>query len=616
MTQHLNYRLAIAGFAVMTFVITAGAAPHKNKTEGSGGIIIDDLDKARDIAQELGKNATAAKAAAALHDFAQGKDVFYKAALIGACNGNPSALANETLNLGDSKLAAAILAANAMASYRFEERYSRTIYKNLLEARIKQGQVSPEGGESSQGAGKNARHGLKKQGGKKAALAVALLANLLQDNDPEAVRMAVLAAACIGDKTFKDRILAITNVSPAMKGAQLFYRARLDDPIPDAEFAAQFKEALKDKASYREASAALSDFTLDIPGGALACEAAGLRRQSSALPLLEEALSNPDIRVQMEAIRACGAIGDAGGVPALIQKLPNCSWPVLVKLCQSLGAIPDARAIPPLIERLRKEKGRFRLDLIHALSSIAGSQNGRTAEEWSDWWGKNKASFHVDIVASQTFREKTRVQDVEAPTLGYFYSLPIYSDRLCFVVDSSNSMKNERIASLKENLMQTIQRMDNSVAYNIVNFGGIIEIMKRDALAREKNPGMKRTEDIGLSGGTRSYDAMEIAIRLDETDTLYFLSDGKPVKAEITEWNEMRRALILINHFRPIAIYAVEFNLEGNTRQMVEMTDENFGRYEAVALAGDEGTDDPGVSKGGAKKKKEAGNQGQKKKKK
>lgn len=557
------------------------AAPKGGGQTGSGGVVVDDLDSARELGMALPRKDDSS--VRMLIDFAHARNQFAKAALIGSAHGKVGELASLVAKAGDRKLAAAILAADAMAGSHFADLQAATLYKNVEEARARTGIDPSEEKEKGKKGGKAAKAGRKVPGRRSSD--AGLIGELLQDSDPETVRLALMAAAYGGDESLKARIAGMPVTGPAAAGAVLLYRVRTGEKLADEEASALFTQAMKSSVT-SASDGGLSDFSLDLPGGIMACQAAALQKSQSLLPLLHAALASPDVRIQAEAARAIGAAGSPSSVPVLSQKLGDCSWPVLVEVTRALGAIPDARSITPLITRLRTEKGRFRLDVVYALSSIAGEQKGRTVADWESWWRKTGQAFVPDPGVTQAFRQKNRVQDMVVPSLGMFYSLPIYSDRLCFVVDSSQSMRGERIASLKANLTKAVETIADGVAYNIVNFGGVIEVMRRDSLVRDKRSGFRRIEEMGLSSGTRSYDAMEVGCRMEGVDTLYFLSDGKPTPSQVSEWGEIRRAIALCDRQRPLAIHVVEFNPEGNTEPMVEMADENGGLYEAVVLTG------------------------------
>lgn len=569
--------LVVAGWGVTI----AQAAPKTENKSGTGGVVIDDLDQARELGMALPKKDDST--ARMLIDFSHTRNQFAKATLIACSHGRVGELVTLVAKMGDRRLAAGVLAADAMANSFFGEIEATTLYKNIEEARARSGQ-DPADDTAKGKKGKKSGKGFKHESGRKSANAE-LLATLLRDTDADTVRLALMAAAYSGDESVKAAVSAVPVTTATTAGGVLLYKARAGDHLADDQSAALFTQAMKAPAS-GAAGGGMSEFSLEIPGGVMACQAAGLCKGTNLLPLLHAALASPDPRIQAEAARALAAIGSPASVPVLLQKLADCPWPVLVEVTRALGAIPDGRSITPLIMRLKGEHGRFRLDLIYALSSIVGEQKGRTAEDWESWWRKMGQTFTPDPAVTQAFRQKNRVQDMSVPLLGTFYSLPIYSERICFVVDSSQSMRGDRIKSLRANLTKAIETAADNVSFNIVNFGGVIEVFRRGSLVKDKRGAYRRIEEMDHTTGTRSYDAMEVGCRMEDVDTIYFLSDGKPTPSEVSEWSEIRRAVALCDRQRPVAFYVVEFNPEGFTEPMVNMADENYGLYEAVTITG------------------------------
>ena len=170
--------------------------------------------------------------------------------------------------------------------------------------------------------------------------------------------------------------------------------------------------------------------------------------------------------------------------------------------------MPSKKMMPALIQRLSREKGRMRLDLVHALSSIAGEQKAQDAKSWQAWFTKNNASFTVDQSATEAYRSKKRVQDVDIASFGFFYGLGVFSNRMCYVIDSSASMRGGRIESLKGNLTDSINNLAKHVMFNLIDFGGDIEILYEGALTSDRKSALKRTEAIDLSLATRSFCSM------------------------------------------------------------------------------------------------------------
>src|SRR5690606_34512025 len=112
-------------------------------------------------------------------------------------------------------------------------------------------------------------------------------------------------------------------------------------------------------------------------------------------------------------------------------------------------------------------------------------------EKWIDWWKASMNSFEVNQEASKKFREETPVQTMSVRSYGRFYGLSIFSHRLAYVVDTSQSMKGDRITSLRDNFTQSLNSLKAQkpipgqphwqkpeIRYNIVDFGGDVVAME------------------------------------------------------------------------------------------------------------------------------------------
>ncbi len=419
-------------------------------------------------------------------------------------------------------------------------------------------------GKAAGAAGKGARaaHEARPDNGP-----VVVPAALLQGAAPATVSMAIRAAAYAKDGSVSDAVAGCTTNEPHVAGARLLYAARMGLPLPDDALAAAFAPPPRAPAALPPPGARgprgpadnVPD-ALDVPGLCPAIEALGLAGDPQHLPRILQAATHEDPRVRLEAARALRRFESDEAQAFMGRWLQACDGPVAVELADAIGARPDKRMVPALIERLRKEQGRLRMDLVHALSSIAGEQKAQTAEAWAGWWTTNGPSFEVDAAASAAYRARIPVQRVDLVALGFFYSLPIQSDRICYVVDSSMSMKGDRIASLRRNLAESIDGLAKHVRYDIVDFGGEVVVLEADGLLEDRRKGVKRAEDMPLSLGTRAYDAMERAARIPAVDTLLFLSDGAPVRGQFNAWADILRVLSVMHRYAPIAIHSVNFD--------------------------------------------------------
>lgn len=409
---------------------------------------------------------------------------------------------------------------------------------------------------------------------------------LLGDANPEVVELAVLSAAYLRMAGVKDKVGALTAAAPGIQAARLLYQARLQRQVDPESVVRIFSRSPAATPEFTGLSSALTSYEVRVPSWCLACEALGELGQDKYLPHLHAALDHADVRVRIDAARAIERIGSQQSVPVLVRHLKQGPWPVKLAVVQALGTMPAVEAIPPLIDQLAREKGRLRLDIIYTLSSIARGQFGQTAEHWNRWWNANKDTFRVDPERTKEYRKQVRIQDLDMSdeTLGSFYEIPILSDRVIFVPDTSNSMHGDKIASLKKELSQQLKNLKPHVQFNVVNFGGIVEVMHSGKLmgASQLKAALDKVADLRLSSGTRTYDAMETAFTFSEVDTIFVLTDGKPVGGQFASWDRIISAVAMINRYRPVMIHTLEFVVPGEkktrTAEMKELARRNSGR--------------------------------------
>ena len=243
--------------------------------------------------------------------------------------------------------------------------------------------------------------------------------------------------------------------------------------------------------------------------------------------------------------------------------------------------IPHESSFPALIERLGEEQGRMRLDLMYALNTLYGDHSYKqTAEAWETWIESDEGqAFVVDPERSRAYRESKGLFDNQVTQLGDFYGVGVYSDRLVFVLDSSKSMQGEKMDDLRQNVVMTLESFPAHVQYNMVDFGGWITVLYPGGLISDKRMGIEWAEEMPMSWGTRSFDAIERGAQFSGMDTIFFLSDGAPVASQNNRWERMHGLTLLMNRFRPLAVFTVCFKAGGgNAMSMATLAEQNFGQ--------------------------------------
>ncbi|MBN8526398.1 MAG: HEAT repeat domain-containing protein [Planctomycetes bacterium] len=411
----------------------------------------------------------------------------------------------------------------------------------------------------------------------------ALVAALLPTKDRGVAERALIAAAYAGGADLIPAADAASAKGEVADACRLLLRARHQQALEPALVASI--AAARPRPQIGEALPVLSLGELDVPAQCILLDAIIAAGDAAQVPVVERLLAHPDLRIRVDACRAARRLAAPALVGPLSAMLTDGQWPVLVEACAALGEIGSPDAVEPLIAALKKRSGRLREDLVHALASIAGAQEGRqSAEAWSAWWTGCKASFVPDPAATRAFRAAVRVQDVDLQGYAAFYDMPIRSDRFAFILDASGSMKADgKIDDLRSHATEAVRMLPQQVLFTVVDFGGhITRLGGYEDIGVDRAAALKRIASFELSmGGTRSIDAIAAGLSLRGIDTLYFLSDGDPNGLQCDDWDRSCAMAALLTRHRPVALGMISFHAgAGNAQGMWRMAVEHAGRFQ------------------------------------
>lgn len=475
-----------------------------------------------------------------------------------------------------AQLIAASNSADAVIAQLAGDRRGQLLAAVSLAARATMVSLYQRANASGAGGGKGKRGGRVATGARDAEL----VGQFLAARSNEVQLYGLLAAAYLNAPELAEAVANCDQDSGPALGAKLRYLALNGIALDPEQVAAAFSARRQPRGPHHPV-AELSDYNLLVPSQVLACEAIGLSGAATHLPLVHEALSSKDTRVRQAALQAIAAVGDPSSLPFLQELVTECNWAELVYACDALGRIPHRDSFAPLVERLADETGRMRLDIMYALNSIFGDYSYRqTAEAWAAWLETDEAKqFQVDPARSAAYREANGLFDNQVTTLGDFYGVGIYSDRLVFVLDTSASMKGDKIEDLRNNVVMTLEAFPRHVRYNMVDFGGFITVLYPGSLINDTRPGISWAQEMPMSWGTRSFDAIERGAQFDEQDTIFFLSDGAPIASQNNSWSAMHAMTAYMNRFRPLAVFTVCFKAGGgNAESMAVLARMNYGQ--------------------------------------
>lgn len=250
----------------------------------------------------------------------------------------------------------------------------------------------------------------------------------------------------------------------------------------------------------------------------------------------------------------------------------------------ALTKIPDRQALGALIEMLDQLGGEAGADAIEHLTQVTEQIFAADSDAWGRWWEDNRDSFEYPARSIQTPYRQASL----AGATGNYYGLPLFAQRLVFVLDTSGSMNGRRIEAAKRELTRAIEGLPEHAHFDIVVFNGNVSVWQRQLVAATESAKKTAMHYISVQAthsNTASYDALEAAMEFD-TEAIYFLSDGAPYGGKITAPVDIVAAISAANKTRRISIYTIGIGagIPGGPLDMFLKTlaEQNLGLYRRV----------------------------------
>lgn len=250
----------------------------------------------------------------------------------------------------------------------------------------------------------------------------------------------------------------------------------------------------------------------------------------------------------------------------------------------SLKRIKSKDAIGALISIMDKVGGEAKADAAEHLTSVTGQIFGMDGEAWARWWQDSQEAFEQPKRSIEApYRSVALAQHSES-----YYGLPLFAEKLVFVLDTSGSMTGERIVAAKRELTRAIEGLPNHSQFAVVVFNGTVDVWQRQlakSTAEAKKAAIQYVNSQATHSNTASYDALEAAMQFD-TEAIYFLSDGAPHGGKISAPVDIVAAISTMNRARKISIYTIGIGvgIPGNPLDVFLKTlaEKNLGLYRRV----------------------------------
>jgi hypothetical protein len=283
------------------------------------------------------------------------------------------------------------------------------------------------------------------------------------------------------------------------------------------------------------------------------------------------------------ALDVAGAACDASFLPAIVENLGHEAWQVRIAAVDALRGSGVREGVQPLIDRLEGEESpRVRTAIAAALFRLTGQDLLDSAAAWRAWWRDNGGTF--DVPATPPARKPD-----EGGTVARFYGLPVRTERVCFVLDRSESMevvqgeggaRRTRLEIAAQQLETALGRLPDKARVNVVVFGSDVEPWRKSlAPLSAANRGDLRgfVAKQKPEGKTNLYDALEAALLVEGVDTIFLLSDGDPTAGRYQEAGMVLQAVRRLNQTRRIAIHAVAIGRD--SKLLRRLAEESGGTY-------------------------------------
>lgn len=231
-------------------------------------------------------------------------------------------------------------------------------------------------------------------------------------------------------------------------------------------------------------------------------------------------------------------------------------------------------ALIDLLEKVEEEKGTLWVELRKTLTALTGLDNPKAAD-WRVRWPARKEELKEGKKPSDAAEkpkptgEPTTVLDEEIKKAPKFFGAEVLSRKILFIIDCSSSMEakdpamagpeagkpqpppgggggtdpwggdpslpedRKRMTRVKNELKKCIAALDPRTKFNIISFATTVNLWKSKlilATAKNKQEALAWVDTMNHNGWTHTDDAFKTAFEDKEFDTIYFLSDGQPMK--------------------------------------------------------------------------------------
>lgn len=316
------------------------------------------------------------------------------------------------------------------------------------------------------------------------------------------------------------------------------------------------------------------------------------------IQFLVKLTESPDVNVAFVAAASLAERKDPELLPSIVslskRKEFEQSFGFRRCLVDAVAQVPDKATIEFLIEIAAKYRGQLRFETVQHLARLTGQNFGGFSDHWAEWWKDQAATFRISsertVSAPASSLEVARIPWPDP--LPEFFGVPIYANRVVFVIDRSGSMKSSvdgvpRLTEAVKQLEKSVEVLDKYSYFNIFAYNSdVLPFMTELVLADDANKRAARNFAYRLVAAkkTASYDALYSGLRADPNlEAMYFLSDGEPTAGRIVDMPTIVNSITAENALQRTSIFTLGIDARGAHEEFLQdLAKRNYGKFVMV----------------------------------
>ncbi|MFT7517533.1 MAG: hypothetical protein ACI84O_001328 [Myxococcota bacterium] len=269
----------------------------------------------------------------------------------------------------------------------------------------------------------------------------------------------------------------------------------------------------------------------------------------------------------------------------IMRRITSESEEVLIECLEILRRDLNPDHIKLLIEVLAMGRSRATNEAAAMLVQITGYRIGNNYRSWRLAYLRHKAEGTVMRASKQATGQLRTVA---------YMGIPIFSDNICFVLDSSSSMtarmserkRMTRAMKVIEEFEKMLPILPSTAAFNIVFFESLIHVMYDELTpvnAGTKEYAAAFVSTNNFAGGTDLFGGISRAFELENIEEIIVLSDGEPSVGEFKVPWEIMLEIERLNRWRNVRISSISFSAPPVAENLMYMiAAHNLGHFRDI----------------------------------